>query len=375
MSVLIQILAIIVCIALACSLLGPFLILKNISMMVDAISHTILLGIVLAFFLIGDLNSPFLIFGAAIMGLITVYLINALKRTGLVDQDAAIGIVFPLLFSIGVLLISLATGNIHLDVDTVLLGKIELAPFDFLSVNGMDLGAKSIYIALTCFLINGFFVYRFFKELKLITFDPDLALALGLPLALLNFIFISLVSITTVASFSALGSILVICLMVGPAASAYLLSKDLKRMILISMAFGVLDVVLGTLVAFYFDLSIAGTCAFAIGINFLLCFLFAPEEGVLAVKKKRQVQRYKFLQLNILFHLYNHKGTEEYIVEAQEEEMNQHLRLEDSIYRQILLSLEEKSWVEIKQGIVNITSKGEEYLLKESETLGLLDRA
>ena len=106
--------------AVACALPGVFLVLRRMAMMSDAISHTVLLGIVLGFFLVGDLASPLLIFGAALMGVVTVSLVALLERTRLVKEDAAIGLVFPALFSIAVILISRYAGNVHLDVDAVL---------------------------------------------------------------------------------------------------------------------------------------------------------------------------------------------------------------------------------------------------------------
>ncbi|MBI2485429.1 MAG: metal ABC transporter permease, partial [Deltaproteobacteria bacterium] len=125
-------------VAVACALPGSFLILRRMAMMSDAISHAILLGIVLAFFVVHDLSSPLLIISAALTGLITVSLVEILNRTGLVREDAAIGLVFPVLFSIGVILISRYAGDVHLDTDAVLLGELAFAPFDRLIIWGHD---------------------------------------------------------------------------------------------------------------------------------------------------------------------------------------------------------------------------------------------
>ena len=132
-------------VAVACALPGVFLVLRRMAMMSDAISHTVLLGIVLGFFLVGDLGSPLLIFGAAATGVLTVVLVEVLNRTRLVKEDAAIGLVFPALFSLAVILISRYAGNVHLDMDAVLLGELAFAPFDRLVVLGTDIGPRALY--------------------------------------------------------------------------------------------------------------------------------------------------------------------------------------------------------------------------------------
>ena len=152
-------------VAVACALPGVFLVLRRMAMMSDAISHTVLLGIVLAFFVVGDLESPFLVLGAAAMGVITVSLVEALNRTGLVKQDAAIGLVFPALFSIAVILISRFARGVHLDVDAVLLGELAFAPLNRMTFFGIDLPA-ALWVMGGILLINIAFIALFFKELK-----------------------------------------------------------------------------------------------------------------------------------------------------------------------------------------------------------------
>jgi len=149
--------------AAACALPGVFLVLRRMAMMSDAISHSILLGIVIGFFVVESTTSPLLIFFAAAVGLLTVVLVESLQRTGLVREDAAIGIVFPLLFSIGVILISKYASNVHLDLDAVLLGELAFAPFDRLQVSGWDLGPKGLWVMGTILALNLALVVAFFK--------------------------------------------------------------------------------------------------------------------------------------------------------------------------------------------------------------------
>ena len=133
-------------VAIACAIPGTFLVLRKMAMISDAISHSILPGIVVGFFITQDLNSPLLILLAAVTGVITVVLVEYIQRTGMVKEDTAIGLVFPVLFSIGVLMIAKKANDVHLDIDAVLVGELALAPFDRLLIYGVDVGPKSLWV-------------------------------------------------------------------------------------------------------------------------------------------------------------------------------------------------------------------------------------
>src|SRR5690554_5755964 len=164
-------------VAVACALPGVFLVLRRMALMSDAISHAILPGIVLAFFVTQDLTSPLLVVAAALTGVIMVGLVELLNRTRLVREDAAIGLVFPALFSVGVILISRFADNVHLDTDAVLLGELAFAPFNRLVVLGYDLGPQALFVMSGILLLNLLFIVLFYKELKLVAFDAGLAAA------------------------------------------------------------------------------------------------------------------------------------------------------------------------------------------------------
>ncbi len=285
----IQIIAVIV--AAACALPGTFLVLRKMSMMSDSITHTILLGIVLAFFVTHDLSSPLLIVGAAIMGVITVWLTELLSRTHLLAEDAAIGVVFPLLFSIAIILITRYAGSVHLDTDSVLLGELAFAPFDRMVIGGVDIGAKAVYTTGALLLINLAAILIFFKELKVATFDPILAAVLGFSPALVHYGLMALVSFTTVGAFQAVGSVLVVAFMIGPPVTAYLLTDDLKRMLVLSGAIGAVNGVLGYQAAALLDVSIAGSMAVVTGLVFLAVFILAPRRGLISSLLRRRKQK------------------------------------------------------------------------------------
>lgn len=307
MNSAIEIQLIAVFISAACALPGVFLVMRRMSMMSDSITHTILLGIVLAFFVTNDLSSPLLIVGAALIGLATVWLTEMLNKTRLVSEDSAIGIVFPLLFSIAIILITRYAGSVHLDTDSVLLGELAFAPFDRLVVLGMDIGAKGIYIAGILLLLNILLITLFFKELKLATFDPMLAAVLGVSPVLVHYGLMTMVSLTAVGAFEAVGSVLVVAFMIGPPVTAYLLTDNLKRMLLLSALFGGVSGILGYHAAVLLDVSIAGSMAVVTGLIFAVVLAAAPQKGMFSVIARRRSQRIKFSSYALLLHLCDQK--------------------------------------------------------------------
>ena len=303
-------------IAVSGALLGAFLLLRGMSLTSDAISHTVLLGIVVAFLLMtevfrlpGDTSSPWLIVGASLAGVGTVLLTELLYRSGLVKQDAALGLAFPLLFAIAVILVSRHVEDVHLDEDAVLVGEIGLAwantnshcfsncvsvtittdhdaamftrqcsncralgisprderavftescrncgvytPAQAWSAGLLDrqpalvFFPKSITVMLMLTLLTLAFVVAFFKELKLSTFDQGLAGALGLRPGALHYALMTLVSLVAVGAFDAVGSILVVAFFIIPPATAYLLTDRLSVMLVLSPLIGAAGAIFG----------------------------------------------------------------------------------------------------------------------------------
>ena len=278
----IEILAIAIVVAVACALPGVFLVLRRMALMADAISHSILLGIVIGFLVAGDVGSPLLIVGAAATGVLTVLFVEILNQTRLVKEDAAIGLVFPVLFSIGVILIARHAGSVHLDTDAVLLGELVFAPFERLELAGRDMGPRVLWVMLVILALNAGFLRLFYKELKLTTFDAGLATALGFSPIALHYLFMSLVSITAVGAFDAVGSILVVAMMIGPPAAAYLLTDRLPAMIGLSAAIGAVGAIGGYFLSSWLDASIAGSMSVAIGICFEVAYADLIRDAVRA---------------------------------------------------------------------------------------------
>lgn len=266
-------------VAASCGFLGCFLILRRMAMLGDAISHAVLPGIVIAFLVSGSRDSLPMLLGAAALGLLCTFLIQSLRSRG-VQNDAAISVTFTFLFAVGIILVSLFTRQVDLDLDCVLYGEIAYVPWDTLSLFGNDIGPKAIWVVGIAFLLSLIVVGLFFKEFKIVSFDPHMAAALGIPVLLIHYLLMGLVSLTTVASFESVGAILVVAMLTVPSATAYLLTDQLERMLLISVVAGVLSSVLGYGLALLFDASIAGSMTVAAGSLFVLAFLFSPLHGV-----------------------------------------------------------------------------------------------
>ncbi len=335
-GVQVEILAIAVVTAMACALPGVLLVLRRMALVSDAIAHSVLLGIVLAFLATGDIDSPLLILAAAVSGVVTVALVELLNRTRLVAEDASIGLVFPLLFSVGVILVSRYAGDVHLDVDAVLLGELAFAPFDRVSWGDADLGPKALWVMGSILLVNALLIGLFFKELKLATFDPALAAALGLAPAVLHYLLMALVSVTAVGAFEAVGSVLVVALMIAPPATAVLLSDRLWVVFGLALLAAALSALLGYGAAIWLDASIAGSMAVASGLLFAAALLFGPERGLVSVMRRRRRQRIDFALRMLVIHLRQHEGTDSVDHECKASHLSEHVAWAPAFAREVV---------------------------------------
>ncbi|QCE41053.1 metal ABC transporter permease [Psychroserpens sp. NJDZ02] len=347
-------------VALACAIPGTFLVLRKMAMISDAISHSILPGIVVGFFITQDLNSPLLIVLAAFTGVITVVLVEYIQKTGLVKEDTAIGLVFPALFSIGVILIAKNANDVHLDVDAVLVGELALAPFDRLVVSGVDIGPKSLWIIGTILLITTTLLIAFYKELKVSTFDKGLAASLGFSPAIIHYGLMTVSSITTVGAFDAVGAILVVALMIAPAATAYLLTTNLKKMLALAAFFGVFSAISGYWLAHLLDASIAGSITTMLGLLFLAVYLFAPNKGVIAVMYREKQQRIEVSLLTFLLHLKNHSEVEERHVNH----LREHINWQKIRAKTVLELALKNNMIAVNNNVVSLTDKGDTFTSK-----------
>jgi len=344
--------------AVAAALPGTYLVLRRTAMVSDAISHAILPGIVVAFFFTHDLNSPILLLAAAATGLLTVFLIEGLLGSRLVPEDASIGLVFPLLFSIGVILISRYAGDVHLDTDSVLLGELAFAPFDRMALGGIDLGPRALWTMGAILLANLGFIFIAWKELKLATVDASLAALLGFSPAVIHYSLMAMVSLTAVGAFDAVGSILVVALMIAPPATAYLLMDRIAPMLWVGSGAAAFSAVLGYLAAYLLDVSIAGSMAVACGLVFSLALALAPRRGLVAQTRRRSAQRLDLGIRMLVVHLLHHQGTNAAAEECRLPRLHRHLQWSEARTRQVVGEAEQRLLVERTGDLLMATTEG-----------------
>jgi len=289
--------------AVSCGVLGNFLVLRRLSLMGDAISHSVLPGLVIAF-LLTQARSPVVMFGgAALAGIATVVLVELVKKLGRVEPGAAMGVVFSLLFALGVLLIEqAAVRHVDLDADCVLHGQLETLAWysapatwgELVSWQILDAVPRQVVVlAVTCALAIAFVVVLF-KELRIAAFDPGLATAQGYSATLLHYLLMIFVAAATVAAFEAVGSILVIAMLICPAATARLLTDRLRTQVVLSVVLAVMSGVGGYIAAsavpaaFGKDsVNAAGSIALVAGLLLVVAIVASPSHG-LVTKMLRQ---------------------------------------------------------------------------------------
>ncbi len=261
-------------VATTTAILGCFLIMRKMAMIGDAISHAVLPGIVIAYYISHSRASFPILIGAAASGMVVTYLIQFFHQKVKLQQDASIGISYTFLFAIGIILISLFSGNVDLDQDCVLYGEIAYVPLDNLSIGGLYAGPRQVWILGTTLIIILTSVIVAYRKLVLTTFDPAFASAMGISVVLWQYYLMAGVSLTTVVSFESVGAVLVIAFLSGPAATAFLLTKDFKKMLYLAVGFGISASILGYYTAVWLAGSIAGAIATIIGLQFAIAFIY-----------------------------------------------------------------------------------------------------
>lgn len=231
--------------AIACALPGCFLVLRQMSMMGDAISHAVLPGLAIAFLLTGSRSSLGMFVGAAVVGVMTAVFTQWISQFGKVDRGAAMGVVFTTLFAAGLVLIVQAADHVDLDPGCVLYGALEFTPLEIgLVLGGIEIPQAFIKMC-SILLLNVVVISLMYKEFVISSFDPSLAATLNMHPNVMHYTLMTLVSVTVVAAFEAVGSIIVIAMLIGPPSAAYLLSSRLSIMLVLSAVFATLAAVGG----------------------------------------------------------------------------------------------------------------------------------
>jgi len=336
---------------LSCALLGCFLVLRRMSLVGDAISHAVLPGIALAVLFTGQITSTYILLGAMIFGMLTAFLSESLNAFAGVSEDASLGIVFTSFFALGVILISKVFAHTDLDPGCVFLGNLEMVPLDKVDWLGMWIPRAFPTMLLGLVLTAGF-ISLFWKELKLSSLDPALAAAMGFSPRLVHYLLIALVAGVVVASFEAVGSILVIPLLIVPAATAHLLCDRLAWMLAWSALLSITCTVLGYVLAsrWLLNVNVGGMMASVALAQFFLAVLFAPRHGIVAKVLRTLWLSLRIASEDILARLYRleEKGTEAPTLTESN----------PWITRVALGQLRRRGWIRYQDGSWALTSSG-----------------
>lgn len=297
--------------ACSCALLGNYLVLRRLSLMGDAISHAVLPGLALAFILSNSRASLPMFVGAVVVGALTALLTEVIRRYGKVEHGAAMGVVFSLFFALGLILIRRAADHVDLDPGCVLYGNIVLTFLDTVEVFGREI-PRAVLVIGSVLLVNILFVLLFYKELKICAFDAELATTLGINASAMHYALMVTVAVTTVANFEAVGSILVIAMLIVPAATAHMLTDRLGVMILISMVIAAASAILGHIFAAFgpgwfgldMDANTAAMMAVVAGMLLFAAVLLSPQYGIISKVYHRWALSLQIVREDILGMLY-----------------------------------------------------------------------
>lgn len=260
-------------VAVSTAITGSFLVLRKSSMVGDAISHAVLPGLVVAYLISGSRTGFFMLGGAALSGLLVTLLIELIQKKARLQQDASIGISYTFLFALGIILVSQFGSQVDLDQDCVLYGEIAFVPLDIWKYGELSLGPRQVWTNGILLLLSIGGLALGYKGLLATSFDPEFAKASGMQVAGWNLALMSFTSLDAVIAFESVGAILVIAFLVGPAATAYLISNTLPGMLVKSIIFGITASIAGYLFSWWLNVSIAGSISSFIGLQFALTFV------------------------------------------------------------------------------------------------------
>lgn len=304
--------------AVACAIPGTFLMLRRLSLMGDAISHAVLPGIVVAYLLTESRAGGPVFVGAVVVGLATAFLTETLRRFGKVDESASTGVVFTTLFAIGLVLISNFADKVDLDPNCVLNGNLESVPMQVIGSTAIPQSVLWLGIVM---LANAGIVFALFKEFRICSFDAGLASTLGFNPTMIHYLLMTMTALTCVVAFEAVGSILVVALLIVPAAAAHLLTDRLLLTLLLAMGIAAGSAVLGQWVALEvapplvaslldqprsYSLNITGMTATITGLILVVSVISSPRHGVVVRIVRRLMLKRQIATEDVLGALYRH---------------------------------------------------------------------
>ena len=254
-------------VGLASGVIGSFIILRGMSLMGDAISHAVLPGVAISYIL----GINFFV-GAIIFGLLSSIIITFIKNNSIIKGDTAIGITFSSFLALGVILIGVA--NSSTDLFHILFGNI-------LAVQDIDkwltMGVSGIVLIV---------IILFFKELLITSFDPLMARAIGMKVNFYHYLLMVLLTLVSVTAMQSVGTILIVAMLITPAATAYLYTNSLRKMIILSSSLGAVSSVLGLFIGYSFNIAVGSSIVITSVIIFAISFLVSPKQNFIKKKVK-----------------------------------------------------------------------------------------
>lgn len=342
---------------IACALVGCYLVLRRMSLMGDAISHAVLPGLVLAFVLTGSTNIVWMFLGAGAAALLTTFLTQTLHQFGRVPADASMGVAFTSLFAMGVILTKIYVSKVHFDVHCVFEGMLAESSLDTFTFLGRE-WPRQLQTIGPVVILNLLVITLLWKELKLSSFDPALSTAMGFPATRMHYLLMAIVAVTAAASFEAVGSILVVAMLIVPPATAHLLCDRLGSMVVVACLLGVASAVFGYWLSSEAAWNVAPSGAMAVvaGGMYAAAVLFSPQYGILSKLLRNLQTALRILREDLLLMLYR----------VEEIDPTKRLRPDDAVAavgggwlaRWALAMLRRRGRLEIRDGQLHMTDDG-----------------
>lgn len=276
-------------VGMMCGILGCFIVLRNMSLIGDALSHAVLPGIFVAYIIFGYSSIGFFI-GASVAGLITAVTISLIQQYVTTKNDAAIGIIFTTMFATGVIGITWleSNGSVHLDLDHFLFGNV------------IGISPEDIYLTVIVAIYTLLSVTLFYRQLFITTFQPTIAETMGISAKFMHYFLMLLLSFSIVVSLRAVGVILVVAMLITPASTALLLSNKFKHVIVLSALIGIVSAISGIFISIIFDFPPGPTMTLVATSCYILAVLFSPSKGLLFSFRQKSLEKKRILREDIL---------------------------------------------------------------------------
>ena len=331
-----------VMVGLMCGILGVFLVLRNMSLIGDALSHSVLPGIFFAFLVVKGYNSFAFFIGSSIAGIVAAISISWIQQKVKTKNDAAIGIVYTTLFSIGVIGISWIqhAQGVHIDLK------------DFLFGNILGVKQEDMYLTFVVMVFTLISLTLFYRQLFISTFQETIAQAMGIPVKFLHYFLLVVLAFVVVVSINAVGVILVVAMLITPASTALLLSNKMQNVIFISGLIGILSAVFGLIAAVYYDFPPAPTMAVMSTIFYATAVLFSPEHGLIFKFLKERRESNRIEKEDIIKYLFKNKN-------ANLSDVASFIGLSKNKVGKLVSNLVKNGFMNKSNGALILTSSGE----------------